>query len=81
MFSIERSGGKKSFPRQQRTQVAQGVHGAGVAAQGGGVGQAFDVPADLLAHFLHGDALAFVVDGEGGVVEHDLSALGKGGFR
>lgn len=39
------------------------------------MGQAFDVPADLLAHFLHGDALAFVVDGEGGVVEHDLGAL------
>ena len=38
-------------------------------------GKAFDVPADLLAHFLHGDALAFVVDGEGGVVEHDLGAL------
>ena len=32
------------------------------------MGQAFNVPADLLAHFLHGDALAFVADGEGGVI-------------
>ena len=45
------------------------------------MGQAFNVPADLLAHFLHGDALAFVADGEGGVIEHDLGALGEGWFR